>query len=122
MAYGNNDPVITKDIIDQAYNKAVANNEYFSDWETRLSSYLDEKDYRYCSDILTRCAHNDSYTLQLAFDLSKKVLPAKGYKALIDDVLIKDGYLIAEGMHLRFQSPFLKAWWQNRHPEFEIED
>ena len=121
LARSKNAPQITTDDLDLAYLKVIENNENFSDWEDRLKKYLHGEDNDYCVGILTRCAHSD-FTLAEAYNYSKVQKPDTGYKALIDDVLIKDGYLISDGTHIRFLSPFLKAWWQNRHPKYEIEN
>lgn len=115
-------PALTTADIDTAYLQVIKEGRNFSDWEERLKKYLDAKDCKYCIAILTRCAHREPYSIQQAYNFSKKQEPTTGYKQLIDDVLVKDGYLIEESGSYRFLSPFLKEWWKSRHPEFEIED
>jgi hypothetical protein len=121
IAYKETNPVVATATIDRAFAAVVANNENFSDWEKRLLDYMAKSDYDYCIGVLTRCAHQ-KYTIQEAYAYSKKINPETGYKELIDDVLVKDGYLVYEDNVLNFLSPFLLSWWQNRHPKFEIED
>jgi hypothetical protein len=121
IAHRHNDKIITPQRIDEAFDAVVANNENFSDWEIRLRHYMPDGDYSFCIGLLTRCAHK-TFTLQEAFNFSKETKPDTGYKALIDDVLVKDGYLVYDGNTLKFLSPFLQAWWKNRHPDFEIEN
>jgi hypothetical protein len=101
---------------------AVKEGRNFEDWESRLNSYYGSSDAKYCIVVLTYCAHNEMYTVQQAYDLSKKMLPVSGYKQLIDEVLLKDGYLVENHGFYTFLSPFLREWWKNRHPKFEIED
>jgi hypothetical protein len=121
IAYKATNPEVTIAVIDLAFNTVVANNENFSDWEKRLLDYMSKNDYEFCIGILTRSAHQ-KFTINEAYAYSKKISPETGYKELIDDVLVKDGYLVSEDNDLRFLSPFLLSWWQNRHPKFEIED
>lgn len=121
MAYRANQTAVSNEVIDAAFEAILSENEHFSDWETRLRDYLSKSDNQYCLGLLTRCAHSD-FTLQQAYNYSKTARPDTGYKALIDDVLIKDGYLVEDGGKLKFLSPFLNAWWAKRHPKFEIED
>ncbi len=111
---------LTREDIDRVFNLIIEQNSYFEDWEQRLKRYLPKKDFEYCIGILTRCAHINQYPLQKAFDFSHKAIPKTPYKSLLDSVLVKDGYLIEKNNNFRFLSPFLKAWWQKRHPEFEI--
>lgn len=110
----------TPAMVEQATLQVVARNDKFADWESRLNDYLDAADRAYCFALLTCCAHRGSFTIQEAFDLSKRVVPLTSYKVLIDDVLERDGYLLPEGIILAFHSPFLKLWWAKRHPEHEI--
>ena len=108
--------------IDNAFLMVVKEGRNFNDWESRLKNYYNSSDAKYCIAVLTCCAHFESYTIQQAYDLIKKIKPITGYKELIDEVLIRDGYIIEKNGHYNFLSPFLKDWWKNRHPIFEIED
>jgi len=115
-----NTPIVTNAIIDAAMNAVLQEHEHFSDWEKRLKVYLEPTDHDYCIGLLTRCAHGD-LNLQQAYDFSKTTNITTSYKSLLDDVLVKDGYLVIYENRLQFLSPFLQAWWKNRHPAFEIE-
>jgi hypothetical protein len=117
-----NRPVLTEPDIDNAFLIVVKEGRNFNDWELRLNKYFNSADAKYCMAVLTRCAHFDSYTIQQAYDLAKNIIPDTGYKQLIDEVLIKDGYIAEYAGIYTFLSPFLRDWWKNRHPKFEIED
>lgn len=106
--------------VDVAFDAVIQEGNNFGDWERRLSDYLDVPDTRFCVGILTRCAHAEPYPIQKLYDYSKAVAPTTHYKELIDEVLVKDGYLVEVGSSYRFLSPFLKGWWKRRHPEEEI--
>ncbi|ACF12909.1 hypothetical protein Ctha_0438 [Chloroherpeton thalassium ATCC 35110] len=114
--------VLTNHDIDAAFEMIIKEGRNFDDWESRLKRYVQREDAKYCIGILTRCAHSEPYSIQEAYNYSKKDVPAAPYKQLLDNVLIKDGYLVEENRSYRFLSPFLKEWWKHRHPKFEIED
>lgn len=121
LIHKRNSPKLTKLDIDQAFELVIQEGRNFGDWESRLSSYFNRNDTKYCIAVLTRCAHSDKYSVQQAYNLSKEIVPDTGYKQLIDEVLKKDGYLIEDRGEFKFLSPFLKEWWRNRHPIVEIE-
>jgi len=120
IAYASGEASVDSVVIDNAFEAVLCENEHFSDWESRLRDYLTKEDHDYCIGILTRCAHQNVNLLQ-AFDFSKLAVLSTDYKALIDDVLIKDGYLVLQENCLRFQSTFLEEWWRRRHPSYEID-
>ncbi|NTV46951.1 MAG: AAA family ATPase [Chlorobiales bacterium] len=122
ILHKDNRRALTNDDIDAAFQLVIREGRNFDDWESRLKSYLDAADAKYCIGILTRSAHQEPYSIQEAYGYSKKDVPASPYKQLLDDVLLKDGYLVEEQGRYRFLSPFLREWWKNRHPEFEIEN
>lgn len=121
IAETNTQPIISNEVIDQAFEEVSRLNDKFSDWENRLAFHRPKEDYLYCIGLLTRCAHGN-YTMQEAYNFSRKHNLSTGFRNLLDDVLIKDGYLVSDGTRLRFLSPFLKAWWAQRHQAYEIED
>src|SRR4030042_3630546 len=83
--------VLTIPDIETAFSMVIKEGRNFEDWESRLKSYFSSADTKYCIAVLTRCAHLESYTVQQAYDLTKKMSPVTGYKQLIDEVLLKDG-------------------------------
>lgn len=107
-------------MIERAFEAVISRTDRFSDWESRLARSLDEKDHAYCQALLTCCAHQTGYTTQQAHDLSARIPPETAYKALIDDVLIRQGYLLQVENRLAFRSPFLQRWWTKRHPDHEL--
>lgn len=50
---------VTTQVIDQAFNKVVKNNEHFADWKNRLSDYLPKSEYEFVNEILIHLAHQD---------------------------------------------------------------
>lgn len=113
-------PELSNADIDKAFEIIIIEGRNFEDWESRLNKYLKNKEAKYCIEIITRCAHYNQYSLQEAYDLSIKTKPESNYKHLLDDVLLKDGYLFEKQNNYYFISPFLKEWWKNRHPEIEL--
>ncbi len=115
-------PDLNKNDIDTAFQIVIKEGRNFDDWESRLKRYLNPNDAKYCIGVLTRSAHKEPYSIQEVYNYSKVQVPITGYKELLDNVLEKDGYILNEDNRYRFLSPFLKEWWKNRHPEFEIEN
>lgn len=101
--------------IDKAWDYLLTQHEHFDDWDYRLRAFFAE-DYPFYVEILSKCAHNSSLSIQEAYDIGLKYGNDITYKAKIDDVLINDGYLLQEGNSLKFISPLLQDWWKNRHP------
>lgn len=113
---------LTEEDVDTAFELVVKEGRNFGDWEKRLTDYLSKMDAEFCIGMLTRYAHDPEYLLQKALNYSVKVKPDTHYKELLDDVLVKDGYLAREGQKYRFQSPFLREWWKVRYPAIGIDD
>lgn len=108
--------------IDNAFAQVAKEGRNFDDWKKRINTYLSKDDAAYCMGLLTRYAHYDKYPLQKAFNYANRVKPSTHYKELLDNVLVKDGYLAQEGTFYYFQSPFLREWWKERHQAFEIDE
>jgi hypothetical protein len=101
--------------IDKAYDILLKHNDYFRDWDGRLSEYFPEK-YKYFEKVLTHCAHQEGISIQEIYDISVSVGLQDSFKADVDDVLIADGYLYEKDGYFYFNSPLLRDWWKNRHP------
>ncbi len=115
MLEDNNTPILTTDIIDQAYASLIKKSEHFTDWDARLSRYFPNK-YLFLLEVLTTCAHNDSITIQEINNLAKKHNNNIAWKADIDEILVADGYIFEENNIYRFNSPLLRDWWKVRNP------
>lgn len=102
--------------IDKAWNKVLEDHKHFADADERLKDYF-PNDYPYFVKLLSHCAHEGILSVQEAYDMGDEFKLGIEYKAKIDDVLLKDGYLMEEGQKFRFISPLLQAWWKNRHPK-----
>jgi hypothetical protein len=112
-------PELTTEDIDKAWRQVIAVNKNFVDAEERLKDYF-KADYNYYAFVLRRCAHAGKISIQEVFDLYENHAPNaefKGeYKGKIDDVLVKDGYLVEHDGQFKFASPLLQDWWKHRHP------
>jgi uncharacterized protein len=114
----NNTPNLSREVIDLACMQLISKNEHFSDWDSRLSQYFPAK-YAFLLAVLTNCAHNGTISLQEIANISKKHKNVSEWKADIDDVLIADGYLFEKENAYSFNSPLLRDWWKNRHPNIK---
>jgi hypothetical protein len=114
----NNTPNLTPEVIDKAHRQLIRKNEHFSDWDSRLSKYFQSK-YTFLLTVLKKCAHNGYISIQEIVNIAKKHKNQTEWKADLDDILIADGYLFEkEETIYEFNSPLLRDWWKNRHPNF----
>lgn len=102
--------------IDKAWNKVLEDHKHFADADERLKDYF-LSDYPYFVKVLSHCAHEGVLTVQEAYDIGHEFQLGAEYKAKIDDVLVKDGYLQQVDLKFHFVSPLLQEWWKNRHPK-----
>ena len=115
LLYDARRPDLTKEDIDLAWTTILKEHKHFSDWDERLEDYFPD-DYPFLNEVLTLCAHTQTSPIQELYNLAVKHDKELSYKGLIDDVLIKDGYLLQEATTFTFVSPMLREWWKNRHP------
>uniref|UniRef100_UPI004047D4C8 hypothetical protein n=1 Tax=Roseivirga sp. TaxID=1964215 RepID=UPI004047D4C8 len=109
-------PDITIEIIDQAWMEVLGQHEHFQDWNDRLKTYCKEE-YNFLMEVLKHAAHNPNISIQELFNYGEKNGHTHEFKALTDDILIKDGYLEESPENsFKFISPLLKEWWANRYP------
>lgn len=101
--------------IDQAYASLLRKNEYFQDWDDRLSKYFADK-YRFLHQVLTQCARHGSISLLDMLDIGVKYGNDLQWKADIDDILVADGYINSVNDIYTFNSPLMRDWWKLRHP------
>jgi len=110
-----NNPEITEQEIDNAFEAIVTHNDYFQDWENRLKQYMTKVDFNFVNELLIHTAHNGVITLQEIYDKAVKHEKTGDYMKFIFD-LEKDGYLVAVNEQYRFISPFLGAYWKRNNP------
>lgn len=108
-------PGLTTEDIDQAYNSLMKKNQFFEDWDSRLSKYFPEK-INFLNAVLSQCANKNLLSIQEIYDIAIEYNNNLEWKADIDDILIADGYLNEADQEFRFNSPLLKDWWKSRHP------
>ncbi len=106
---------LTINDVDLAWEKILSQHKHFEDADQRLHKYF-PNDYPYFLQVLQTCAHNEEISIQEVYDIARGLQIGSDYKGKIDDVLIKDGYLVQNEMKFTFVSPLLQAWWKNRHP------
>ena len=110
-----NNPEITEQEIDNAFEAIVKHNDYFQDWEDRLQQYMTKADYNFVNELLTYTAQKGVITLQEIYDKAVKHDKTTDYMGFIYD-LEKDGYITAVNKKYRFISPFLGAFWKRSNP------
>jgi uncharacterized protein len=103
--------IITTEIVDESFTKALENRSYFEHWLVRLRSIFKGNDFSCAKEVLKLAALNngiDYYELQNAiakFNIEDA--------APLVNILQHDGYLVKdeESRKYRFNSPLLQAWW-----------
>jgi hypothetical protein len=106
---------LTEAHIDTAWENLLNAQDHFVDWSDRLKEFF-PKDYPFFMTVLQSCAHQSTLSIQELYNIGDEHNLQLDYKAKIDDVLIKDGYLYQEGNSFRFVSPLLQDWWKKRYP------
>lgn len=116
IAQKNNNPTITLQDIDTAFEQAVSYSEYFDDWKLRLKQYFPAQEYHFLMDILIYTAHHTIIQIQKIYDIAVKHQLHLDYMELMNG-LENDGYLVAfEKGNYRFISPLLQEFWKRNHP------
>ena len=109
-------PSLKRADIDKAYNILLEKNEHFQDWDERLSKYFPNI-YLFLNKVLSTCANQGNLSLNEIFNIAVGYDMAIEWKAVLDDVLIADGYLYNIDNIYFFNSPLLRDWWRARHPQ-----
>jgi ABC-type lipoprotein export system ATPase subunit len=117
IARKNENPYITKQQIDEAFDAIVKDNDYFADWKKRLSDYMSAKDFLFVNELLTYIAHKGAISSQKIYDISVKHEKTGDYMFFISD-LEKDGYIMESNQKYVFIAPFLKAFWKRNNPVY----
>jgi len=108
-------PKITTQGIDTAFDIVVRHSDYFRDWKQRLQDYMPKEDFDFVNEILIHTAHRGHISLQEIYDKAVKHNKTADYMDFIED-LEKDGYITEIEGEYRFMSPFLSAFWKKNNP------
>ncbi len=98
-----------------AYDQLLRKNDKFEDWDSRLSDYFNDL-YPFLNKVLSKCADQNKISLQEIFDIAIQYNMELQWKAILDDILIADGYIHEVQGSYYFVSPLLRDWWKSRHP------
>ena len=109
-----NNPTITMQSIDTAFDTVIKNSGNFEDWELRLRSYMPAEDFEFVNEILIHIAENGHITLQEIYDKAIKHNKTTDRMKFIYD-LEKDGYITEIEDKYYFVSPFLSAFWKRNN-------
>jgi hypothetical protein len=107
-------PEISEQMIDEAFNTIVKENDYFTDWKNRLKDYMPPADFDFVNEILIHIAHKDAISIQAIYDKAVKYKKTADYMDFIND-LEKDGYIVEYNQKYIFISPFLKDFWKRNN-------
>jgi len=111
-----NNPEITNETIETAFNNAIKNNSHFIDWKYRLQEYYAKDEYAFIHEILTLVSHQNVIQIQLIYNIAMKHQLQYNYMDLINE-MENDGYITEiEKQNYSFISPLLKEYWKRNHP------
>ena len=110
-----NNPKITTQSIDAAFDIVVKHRDHFEDWKQRLQDYMPKEDFNFVNEILIHTAHKGHISLQEIYDKAVKHNKTADYMDFMGD-LEKDGYITEIEDEYRFMSPFLSAFWEKNNP------
>jgi len=113
----NNNPAITINDIDNAFDEVVKNSDHFKDWKSRLFDYMPLPDAEFVNEVLIIIAHMNVISKQKLYDLAIRYGKKNNYMDFIDD-LEEDGYITEENSTYVFVSPFLQAFWKRNNPVY----
>lgn len=104
---------ITKNIIDQAFNKMLEQRNHFEHWHTRLRTALMGDDYNFVKELLNIASEKDTISSNEIFNLAVKYGLEASFKDLVGS-LVYDGYINNEDdSHVyHYNSPILRMWWR----------
>lgn len=106
---------IQNEDIDRAWELVLDQHEHFQDWVERLEDHCKDE-LPFLLHVLTATAHNGQIDVRDLYNIGVHYSHQQNYKALIDDILIRDGYLEQDDQSFSFVSPLLQEWWKNRYP------
>ena len=112
-------PVVTSEMIDEAFDGVLKTNKNFDDWLVRLKEYHAAQ-FPFINGILMHAAHKDRITLQELYNmaLDEQYNRRDDYMDYMEE-LMNDGYLVEEEKNVyRFISPFLQQYWLKKYPVY----
>lgn len=112
-------PDITDDVIDEAFEQVIQENKNFDDWLIRLKDY--HKDvFPFINELLKYTANYDTITIQEIYNKANdtQFKRTDDYMDFVEQ-LMYDGYLVETQKHVyRFISPFLQKFWLRKYPVY----
>jgi len=106
-----NNPEISEQDIDNAFDNIIKENKNFDDWKQRLRLYLSDADFKFVNDILIHAAHKGHISKQEIYHYAIKHDKTDDCDMFMTD-LKNDGYLVEMNDQYRFISPFLREYWK----------
>lgn len=117
IAMKSNDPVITSNLVDLAFENILKRNNNFEDWHTRLERYH-SNDFDFLNCLLKHAAHQGNISTRDIYNYAcdPRFKREKNYMDYVHQ-LMNDGYLTGSHQEgYRFVSPLLKKFWLKKFP------
>ncbi len=112
-------PLVNKEMIDEAFTRVLHKNKNFEDWIERLKEYQPNF-FPFINDLLKHSAHKDGISIQEIYNKATddKYRRAEDYMDFVDQ-LTNEGYWVeTRPQYYEFISPFLKHFWIKKNPVY----
>lgn len=105
------EPSLNIESIDKAIDNAIAQRNYFENWQSKLKEAFKNKEYLFAKELLNRISDTETLTSRKIANLANKY-EIEEYSEIIKS-LVYDGYINnSDDLKIyRFNSPILRIWW-----------
>ena len=104
---------ITTPTIDEALERVLQHRDYFDKFHLHLQAFLDQQEYEFVKNVLNILSQQAQITLGRIKEIAETYGIEKQYKLIIQ-YLVNDGYIKKDKNNYHFNSPLLKAWWNEQ--------
>jgi DNA polymerase III delta prime subunit len=104
---------ITNSTIDEALERVLKHNDYFHKLYSHLLAFLEQQEYDFVKNLLNILSQQTHITLDRITVIAEIHGIEKQYKLIIQS-LVNDGYIKKDKNNYHFNSPLLKAWWNEQ--------
>jgi predicted ATP-binding protein involved in virulence len=104
---------ITTSTIDESLERVLQHRDYFDKFYLHLQAFLDQQEYEFVKNVLNILSQQAQITLGRIKEIAETYGIEKQYKLIIQS-LVNDGYIKKDKNNYHFNSPLLKAWWNEQ--------
>lgn len=112
-------PLVTIEMIDEAFKRVLQKNKNFEDWIERLKEYQPAF-FPFINDLLKHAAHKNGISIQEIYNkaISDKYKREEDYMDFVDQLSNEGYWTETRSQFYEFISPFLKEFWIKKNPVY----